>query len=599
MTNVSSTVAANGPGPTGLRRSTRTVLFADVVESVRLIEADEEATVRRWIGFVDALEAELTASGRGRLVKRLGDGLMLEFDDPGHAVRCAFGIRDQLEAANDGLAQDRRIEIRMGLDLGAVLESDDLDLYGQHVNIAARLAATAPPGGVTASAAVRDALAGGIDAVFEDLGPIYLKNVADPVHAFQVAGPDEGPRVAALMPEADLRPTVAVLPLLAPPDSEATQTWGELATEDLILGLSRSELLNVISRLSTAGIEVPARDIAKVGALLGADFILSGRVRPRAGQLRLDLELARARDGRVVWSDSVTVRPATLLEKNTVFSDVAAQIHTAILATEMRRALSHPLPTLESYALLSGAVALMHRLSPRDFARAGEMLDALIARIPTAPEPLAQKARWHVLRVGQGWSDNPREDVLRALDAGNRALDLDPENTGALVAAGFVKTNLEHDLDEAEDLYDSALAHNPNDAPGRALRGTLHAFRGDGDAAVADCERALALTPLDPNRFFFLAMAAGARLAAGDNARALDLAESSQRLNRAHLSTLRIRAVAEARLGLTMQANRSVAKLMRLQPRLTVSGWLKAAPSAPFPVGQAFAQSLRDLGVPE
>jgi tetratricopeptide (TPR) repeat protein len=265
----------------------------------------------------------------------------------------------------------------------------------------------------------------------------------------------------------------------------------------------------------------------------------------------------------------------------------------------MKRAMSNPIPTLDSYEILMAAIALMHRLSPADFDRAGMLLDALIERIPFNPVPLSWKSRWHVLKVVQGWSTDRSDEARRALNHTHRALDLDPTNCVALIAEGFVQTNLLHNLDEAKELYDSALEYQPNEATGLALRGTLYAFQGDGARAVRDAERSLHLAPLDPHRFFLRCLAASASLVAEDYPRALELIKSSLRLNRLHMSSLRMLAVTEFRLGNQTAARNVTAKILMHDPDFTISRWKRATPCADLPVGQAFAQTLRQTGVPD
>ena len=236
-----------------LQRSSKTVVFADVVDSVRLIESDEEGTVRRWLGFVDSVETEVGRSKTGRVVKRLGDGVMMEFGDACEAVQTALQMRSRLAAVNQSDPAAQGIDIRIGMHAGEVLRSLDADLYGRDVNIAARLADATMPGEIMASASVRDALANSVDAEFEDVGPVFLKNVPQPVHTFRVVAPHEFPRVAPLLAPEDLLPTIAVLPLVIERNGEA-HVWRDLLTEDIITALSRSHQMNVISRLSTMGI---------------------------------------------------------------------------------------------------------------------------------------------------------------------------------------------------------------------------------------------------------------------------------------------------------------------------------------------------------
>ena len=598
MAGTMSTLAAGNSAKQILQRSTKTVVFADVVDSVRLIASDEEGTVRRWLRFVDAIEEYVANSRSGRVVKRLGDGIMLEFGDPSEAVQAALIMRKSLAILNKDPPVSQSIDIRIGMHAGEVLRSHDADLYGRDVNIASRLAAASRPGEIMASASVRDLLANSVDAEFVDLGPVYLKNVPSPVHAFRVATPDEFANVAPLMSPEDLLPTIAVLPLDVRDGTDAP-VWRDMLTEDLIVALSRSHQMNVISRLSTMGLSAADRNLPQISQTLQADFIVSGSCAVGASNHVLDLTLTRALTGHVIWSDRITVESAAVLKKNVIFSEVASAIHLAILDLEMKRALSHPVPTLDSYEILMASVALMHRLSPVDFARAGELLDALIERIPNAPLPLSWKSRWHVLKVVQGWSTDRSREAALALNHTHRALDLDPTNSGALTAEGFVQTHLLHNLDEAEELYDSALEYTPNEATGRALRGTLYAFRGEGARAVRDTERSLHLAPRDPHRFFFQCMAGSASLVAEDYPRALKLIKSSLRLNRLHMSSLRMLAVTQWRLGMQDDARGTVAKILRLNPDFTLSKWKRTNPGAEFPVGQAFADTLKEIGVPD
>lgn len=583
----------------GFLRAKKSVLFADVVDFVRLSEADEEGTIFRWVAFADEVETRLASSGNGRLVKRMGDGLLAVFNDTYDAVLAAKSIQDALFTVNDSLDAKLHIQLRIGIDTGEVLHSADNDLYGQHVNTASRLAAVARPGQTVVSARVRDALSNAPDTEFEDLGHLHLKNLAQPIQAYLLRLNGKALRVTSRIAPADLLPTIAVMPLVPQVSSDNTTVWSNLLTDDIVSALARSRDLNVISRLSTASIRSSLLNLQELRDRLGADFILSGTFRQTSKNTLIDLTLVETRKGLVFWSQHLDFETAQLLQRNTIFSDFANTMLNALINREMQRALSDPLPTLEGYAALFAAMALMNRLARQDFDFAGELLDMLIERVPNAPAAFAWKARWHVLKVQQGWSEDLQSEARLALDYTERALDIDPQNTDALVAEGFVRNNLLHDLDRAMGLYDNVLELMPNDASGRALRAALHTFRGEGPQAVQDAERALHLAPLDPNRFFFQSMAAGANLANGDNERALTLARNSFRLNRSHTSTLRVKAVAEWRLGLREDGQDTIAKLLRKHPNFTISWWKRNSPAADFEMGKEFARSLKELGVPE
>ncbi|MEX2630891.1 MAG: adenylate/guanylate cyclase domain-containing protein [Tistlia sp.] len=586
-------------GVASLNRVSRAVLFVDRVESVRLIDADEEAVLRHWLGFVSAVSGGLVPKHGGRVVKSLGDGLFAEFPTPEAAVAAAFAIQRLSDESNRAAPDEPQILLRMGIDAGDVVESD-ADLYGRRVNVAARLMGVAEPGEIVTSAGVRDALSSELDAEFEDLGDCYLRHLSRPVRAYRVRPPGHHPRLRPLLQETHLLPTVAVVPFIPRRRTLDPAALGEVLAEDIIVALARSHELNVISRLSTRVFRTRSTSLEGMGEALHADFVVSGTYVSDDRKVVLDVELAEVRSGNVLSVQRLTDRLDHILkEEQGAISQLVADIRKAILRREVQRAQSRPRPSLESYTLLMSAIELMHRLSPHDFLMARSLLEALLERTPRHPLPQAWMARWHVLRVQQGWSDERSRDSYLALDCTRRALDTDPDNPLALVMEGFVHTNLLKQLDVGEQRYHSALESSPSDPLGRLLLGTLHAFRGEGSQAVRETEHARLLTPLDPHRFFYDSLSASACIAAEDYGRALELAQRSLRANRNHTSTLRVKAVAQWRLGLEAEARQTARDLTTLEPKLTVRGWLEGSPSAAYPVGEAFARTLREVGVPE
>jgi adenylate cyclase len=246
-----------------------------------------------------------------------------------------------------------------------------------------------------------------------------------------------------------------------------------------------------------------------------------------------------------------------------------------------------------------GAITLMHRLSPRDFERAYQMLTTLVERAPRQAIPHAWLAKWHVLRVWQGWAGDAQKDAALALDCTKRALDADAHCSLALAIDGFVHTNLLKQLDVALDRYELALSVNPNDSLAHLLKGTLHAFRGEGKQAIRDSQQALRLSPLDPHRYFYDSLAATAALGARRYDRAIELAKRSLRANRTHASTLRALTIAQWRAGQHDAARRTVGELMRVEPSLTVSSYLARHPAADYETGKDWAEALGSAGVPQ
>lgn len=580
-------------------RVVRTVLVVDLVESVRLMEEDEADAVSRWRNVVEHVETDVLPAHGGRLVKSLGDGMLLEFPRVPPAVNAAFAIQHVCNGVNVGIRPERHMLLRMGIQVSELI-ADEHDVYGRGVNLAARLTTLAGPGEIVVSAGVRDQLTPILDADIEDLGECYVKHVQQPVRAYRVGPPGPRPVIEPGAATGELLPTIAVIPFTARSSEPEHHVLGEVLAEEVIAALSRTAELNVISRLSTTAFRGRQATIGEVSAHLNATYVLSGAYRVSGGQLSLSAELAEAKSSRVVWTKDLKGHVAGIVSgKDELIHRVVVEVSAAVMARELQRAQSQALPTLESYTLLMGAISLMHRLSAQDFDRARQMLETLTDRAPRRAIPQAWLAKWHVMRVWQGWSDDPKNDAQLALDCTKRALDADAHCSLALVVDGLVHTNLLKKLDVAQDRYDLALRVNPNDSLAWLLKGTLHAFKGEGKAAVKDTRRALRLSPLDPIRYYYDSLAATAALSAGRYERAIELANRSLRANRTHTSTFRVMAIAQWQLGRHEDARKTVGELLRLEPTLTVTKWFERSPSSAFETGKVWFSVLRNAGVPE
>lgn len=590
----------NGPAPAHLLgRAEKAVLIVDVVESVRLMELHEEESVRQWLNLVERVRRDVLPRGGGRFVKSLGDGMLLEFNDARTALQAAFKIQDLSRQAAEAIAPDQQIWLRIGIETGQVMV-DDNDVYGRDVNLAARLTTLAGPGEIVVSARTREQLTPDLDAAVEDLGECYLKHVKEPVRAYRVGPPSPGSAMTPTFAVDELEPSIAIIPFSPWLDTTDNGMLGDVIAEELIRGVARFSELTAISRLSTAAFRSREINLGEIAAHLKVDYVLTGSYRGDPRKLLLDIDLTEVKPGTVVWSHRVEEDVRTLLDADQQFiRELVAKIGGAIATQELRRSMSQALPTLKAYSLLLGAITLMHRLSRRDFDHAHALLQTLIDRAPRQAIPLAWNANWHVLKVQQGWSSDQAQDAYRALDCTKRALDADPCCSLALAVDGFVHTNLLKQLDVAEERYDLAIESNSCNSLAWLLRGTLHAFMGHGAQAVNDTQRALKLTPLDPHRYFYESLAATACLAARDYGGALELARRSLRANRSHTSTLRVLAAAQWALGQREEARETAKELMKLEPGLTVSGWLARSPSAPYSTGQEWARLLEEIGVPK
>ena len=566
---------------------------------VRLMQEDEAGTVQRWRAFVDYVVNRLLPGEDGRLVKSLGDGLMLECARVGTAVSLALAMQEAIGDTNAALPASSRLHLRIGIHVSPLI-ADALDVYGHGVNLAARLTTLAGPDEIVVSADVRDQLTPALNAEVEDLGECYMKHVHHPVRAFRLGAPGTQPVIerGSNLAE-DLRATIAVIPFRPRALATNDDVLGQLLADEVISALSRSSEVNVVSRLSTSAFQGRELKLDDISAHLRADYVVSGSYHVDGDRLLLKAELAETRTMQVVWSQALRGSVSGIVAGDDPLANhVVSQACSAMMVRELQQSQGNAPQSLQSRTLLLSSITLMHRISPLAFERAQQMLQALIDRTPRLAAPYAWLAKWHVLRVTQGWSADALRDGKTALDNTKRALDRDATSFLAMTVEGQVNTYVLKRLDIAEQMYAQALQSNPNDSLAWLLKGTLHAFRDEGKEAVRHTRHALKLSPLDPLKYYFDSLAATAELSAGNNARALQLATRSLRLKLNHASTLRVLITSLCHLGRLEDARRHVDQLLILEPDLSVGRYMERSPGAPYRLGHAVASALADAGVP-
>ena len=459
-----------------LHRARRVVLVVDVVGSVRLMQQHEDSFIERWRRFVAEVTTQVLPALDGRLVKSLGDGMLVEFTEPQRVIEAAFELNRRIAAYNDALRPDTAILLRQAGHVADIVV-DDLDIYGQGVNLAARLATLGGGGELIVSDALRDAVLPGVDAEVEDLGLCYLKNLEQPQRAFRV-GPAQ-PRLSAGAGSAagdGPRAGVAVIPFLPRDPADGHEALGQVLADDLIAVLSRVPGLRVVSRLSSAWFAQRHDSDLTMARLLDVHYVVRGGFAVIGSRLRLFPNLHELRSGETVWAGEFDSSiEAVVSGESPAANEAAAAVCRALVGFEVRRARDVPLHNLQSYTILFSAINLMHRLTQREFQRAGDMLRYIVARHPGATTPRAWLGKWHVLRVAQGYSTDPDDDARQAHAVVNQALDLDGEHALALAIDGLICAYIGKDLATAGQRYEAALRANPNEGLALLFQASWHA----------------------------------------------------------------------------------------------------------------------------
>lgn len=581
----------------------KVVLVMDLVESVRLMAANEAAVVQRWHAFVQHARAHVLPAHHGRHVKSLGDGLLAEFDSAPEAVQAASELHHYFQDINSTLAPERQFHLRAGLNAAQVYV-DSIDIYGAGVNLAARVAGLSGPGETTVTAEVRDLLTDGLDGEIHDMGECYLKHVPEPIRVWRVGAAGPQPQLTpAAQQGGALLPGIAVIPFTARSNDPGHYAVGELIADAVISLLSRSRHLRVISRLSCTAFRQRDATLDEVARRLGAQFVLSGSYvvvgEAGGGKLVISSELSDARTGRVVWTERFNAEVGDLLQAESECAHrIALAASTAILNAETDKARVQPVATLSAYSLQLSAINLMHRSHVPDFEKGRELLLALAERHPRASEVRAWLAKWHVLRVIRGISGQPAEDARRAMDACREALELAPDNPLALAVRGYTLSQVMGDQEGAERDIDQALALAPNEAHAWLYRSVWNSHVDRQSEAVECALKARSLSPLDPHAYFLQTVLAGAYAINRQYELAIESANTALRLDAMHPPTLRALLLSQWETDDIKGAKATLGKLIESSPRLTVSSYMGMG-NTQSPARQRMVVALRSLGAPE
>jgi adenylate cyclase len=581
-------------------RQRRAVLVADALDAVGMMERDEDRTVKRWQAYLAHATSETIPTHAGRSFSRaLQQGFVAEFPDGAQALRCAFELHRSLARFNAEV-RSPPLGMRVGIHVADVIV-EEFNVVGDGVNVAAGLAELANSGETVVSVQVRDQLTSGLDASIEDLGEQRLRNRERFVRAFRVWPSVEAVRlVPTAAVKAHGRPSVAVIPFQLRSSDPRFEFLGDGLADETIASLSRVADFFVVSRLSSMAFRRAPLSARSVGEMLGVQYVLSGSIQTAPGRALLVAELADTRDGKILWSDRFPCDIADLFAmQEEVARAVVKSVAPFVRSFELRRARITNFEQLDAYAITLRGIDLMHRMSREDFLSARDAFETAIKRDPVSPAPHAWLAKWHVLRMANGASEEPFRDREAATACAERALECDAKDALALAVDAHVAAWARHDLEAAERRLSESIASNPNEPLAWLWNAMVHAWKGRGPEAVECADRALSLSPLDPMIYYFNSLASTANLIDERYDRAIELAERSLRENCQHTPTLRTLAVAQVLSGRLDDARNTVVRVQELEPGLTVSAFRARYPGRDSPQFERFAAALHAAGLPK
>ncbi len=584
-----------------VERRLTAILAADVAGYSRLIGVDEEGT----LAALRALRRELIDPGiaehKGRIVKTTGDGLLVEFASVVDALRCAAAVQGAMAERNGPTPADRRIEFRIGIHQGDVVIEDD-DIFGDGVNVAARLEGLAEPGGICVSARVQEDAAGRLDLAFEDLGEQALKNIARPVRVYRVgplpsrphAGGTQAVQPALPLPD---KPSIAVLPFANMSGDPEQEYFADGMVEEIITALSKIRWFFVIARNSTFTYKGHAVDVKQVGRELGVRYVLEGSVRKSGNRIRLTAQLVEAATGNHVWAERYDRDLADIFAvQDEITERVVAAIEPELYAAEQVRSQSKPPDSLDAWECVIRALSLIGQGTRDENTEAEALCRRAIAIAPGYGRAHSLLA-WALLRRSD-WSSDIKIIVPEASAEARIALGLDERDPWAHLAQGVVLFRMRQPGD-AERAFRRAIDLNPNFALAHARLATSLTVQGSYQEAIDSAEHALRLSPRDRpvGTYASIAMAM-VHLVAG---RYPECVTSVRNVIEKSPEWLQGHAVLTAALGLAgdlTAAAEARDTLLRLRPDYSLT-WMLQNSVDTGRLTDRLREGLRKAGVPE
>jgi TolB-like protein/class 3 adenylate cyclase len=592
-----------------VERRLAAILAADVAGYSRLMGANEEGTLAQLKSIRKALVDPTIAAHRGRIVKTTGDGMLVEFASAVDAVRNAVEIQRGMAEQNTAVPQDQRIEFRIGIHVGDII-FDDNDIFGDGVNIAARLEGIAEPGGVCMSDDAFRQVRGKVEIACDDMGPQPLKNIAEPMRAWRVrltgqttSAVKSGSAVSQpqVLPLPD-KPSIAVLPFQNMSGDPEQEYFADGIVEDIITALSRFKALFVIARNSSFTYKGRAVDVKQVGRELGVRYVLEGSVRKAANRVRITGQLVDTATGAHLWADRIDGGIGDIFDlQDQVTESVVGAIAPAVEKAEIERAKRKPTESLDAYALYLRGLPRLYQFANRQANdEALRLFNSVIELDPDFAAAYGRAAHCYVSAKINGWISDTANEIAEVTRLAQRAVELGKDDAIALADSGWALAYVVHDLEVGAGLIDRALALNSNLAEAWFYGGWVKIWLGEPKLAIERFARAMRLSPLDPRVAGMRGGTAHAHFFLGRYDEAASWAAMALQDNPDLQPGLRIAAASNAMAGRPEQAHKAMARLRQVNPALHVSTLKDVV--GPYRRAEdlsRYEEALRQAGLPE
>jgi adenylate cyclase len=578
-------------------RKLSAILAADIAGYSRLMGSDEEGTLRTLAGLRRNLVDPAIARHRGRIVKNTGDGLLAEFVSVVDAVRSALEMQTGIALWNAAVESGRRLEFRIGINVGDIVYQDG-DIFGDSVNIAARLEGLAEPGGICVSARVQEDTDGRVDVRFEDIGFQSLKNIVRPVHVYRVRAPVAGAAAPVLLALPD-RPSIAVLPFQNMSGDSEQDYFADGMVEDITTALSRIRWLFVIARNSSFTYKGRSVEVKQIGRELGVRYVLEGSVRKSGDRVRISGQLIDASTGAHLWAERFDGELSDIFGlQDRVTASVVGTIAPRLEQAEIERAKRKPTESLDAYDYFLRGMAAFHEFTPATHEVALALFGRAMALDPSFASSYGMAARRYLQRLGYGWSKDRALEAVEAERLARRAAELGKDDAVVLCSAGLALAVVANELDDGVDMIERAVALNPNLAWAWLSSAVVKGFTGEPEAAIEHAARAMRLSPQDLQIFAMQMATALGHFFAGRDAEAFSWAALSVRTQSNFFLANCVAAASGALAGRRADAEKAMARIRQINPSLRLSNLHSLFPIRRPEDFARWAEGLRLAGLP-
>jgi TolB-like protein/class 3 adenylate cyclase/cytochrome c-type biogenesis protein CcmH/NrfG len=587
-----------------LERRLTAILAADVAGYSRLTSIDEEGTHLQLKEHLRGLVDPKISEHHGHVVKNTGDGLLAEFGSVVDAVRCALDVQRRMAERNAGLPQERRIEFRIGINVGDVI-IDGGDIFGDGVNVAVRLEGIAKPGGICVSARVQEYVRGQFEIPFEDAGEQRLKNITRPVHAFAIKiGAQASVVPSSAMPAVPSVPrlSIVVLPFTNLSSDPGQDYFVDGITEDLTTELSRLAGSFVIAHNTAFTFKGKSVDVKQVARELGIRYVVEGNVRKAGGRVRVGVQLIDAETGAHLWADRLDREISELFElQDAITIELARALDVQLIEAEGRRSERSTNPDAVDLVMRARA-CLYHGVSRANFVVAIKHYKAALQRAPNDVRALAELADVLASNIASLWSEVRHEDLRQAKAMAARALALDPSDAYCHHVAGVV-LSLQGRFQEAINEFEAAIRLNPNLHFAHSGLGTAKTLLGLGEEALLHFDDFIRLSPRDPFLFRGYSGIGWVQFLLGDDVRAIEMLRKAIGLSPNYSLAHLILAAAHGMQGRVDEASSALADYLRTGPSARTISQLQLLRTSKNPDYLAqcerMYEGLRKAGMPE